>query len=153
MRPQHWSVVWAFYHGNRDNCDLIEYAERTVLKQASIPPHLRRMSVLKCSESGSDLSAEALVDSLWELPRDILSMLQTHLLRRSEKYSSPQGFSPTQQEWVKNRLQVLLQLDSFACFAGAWGSAWLAEIIQEPRPVVTPWLLAGCRHLWQHARE
>ena len=132
LRPQPRSVVWRFYHEIRDNCDLIEYAERVTYKQASIPPHLRRISVLQYSESTADVSVDDLVDSLWELPRDTLSILQTHLLRRREKYSSPQGFALTQREWVINRLQILQQLDVFGSLAGAWGSAWLAEFLRKP---------------------
>lgn len=132
LRPQPRNVVWRFYHGIRDNCDLIEYAEGVTNKQASIPPHLRRISVLQYPEPAADVSVDDLVDSLWELPRDTLSTLQMHLLRRREKYSSPQGFALTQRQWVMNRLQILQQLDVFGSLAGAWGSGWLAEFLRKP---------------------
>lgn len=132
LRPQPRSVVWRFYHEIRDNCDLIEYAERIRHKQSFVPPHLRRISIPQYPGSTADRSVDDLIDSLWELPRDTLSTLQTHLLRRREKYSSPQGLALTQSEWVINRLQILQQLDVFGSLAGAWGSAWLAEFLREP---------------------
>ena len=132
LRPQPRSVVWRFYHGIRDNCDLIEYAESVTHKQASIPHHLRRVSVLQYPEPAAGASVDGLIDSLWELPRDTVSTLQMHLLRRREKYSSPQGYALTQCEWVTNRLQILQQLDVFGSLAGAWGSVWLAEFLRKP---------------------
>ena len=132
LRPQPRSVVWRFYHGIRDNCDLIEYAESVAQKQASIPHDLRRVSVLQYPEPTAGASVDDLIDSLWELPRDTLSTLQMHLLRRREKYSSPQGYALTQREWVTDRLQILQQLDVFGSLAGAWGSVWLAEFLRKP---------------------
>ena len=132
LRPQPRSVVWRFYHEIRDNCDLIEYAQRTTHKQASIPPHLRRISVLQYLQSTADVSVDDLVDGLWELPRDTLSILQTHLLRQREKYSSLEGLALTKREWVTDRLQIMQQLDIFGSLAGGWGSAWLAEFLRKP---------------------
>ena len=132
LRPQPRSVVWRFYHGIRDDCDLIEYAERINDKQASIPQHLQRVSILGATQPTEGDNVDDMIDSLFMLPRDTLSILQTHLLRRYEKYSSPEGFALSKREWVKNRLQILQQLDLFGSLCGAWGSAWLAEFLENP---------------------
>ena len=137
LSPQHRSVVWRYYHEIRDNCDLIEYAERVTQKQASIPQHVRRILVPNSPESAFDMSVVDVVDQLWQLPRDTLSMLQTHLLRTSEKYSSAQGLRLTRREWAVQRLRVLWQLDLFASFAGAWASTWLAEFVERPEKLLS----------------
>ena len=131
-RPQVRSVVWRFYHEIRDNCDLIEYADRIAYKQASIPPHRQRIIVPRLPETTASETIDELVDSSWELPRDTLSILQTHLLRPKEKYSSVKELALTQREWVINRLRVLQRVDIFGSLAGAWGSAWLNEFLEKP---------------------
>ena len=143
--PTHWSnntqfrsIIWQFYDYNRNNLDLIEFTEREIerlgasectswkiLLQQSLP-------TLQGSAEGDEAPKSNLVDALWELPRDTLSLLQTHLLRQREKYSSPQGYALTKDEWIMNRLRVLQQLDMFACLSGGLGSAWLADFKQHP---------------------
>lgn len=146
-------MVWRFYHGIRDNCDLIEYAESVAQKQASIPHSLKRISILQYSEPATGASVDALIDSLWELPRDTLSTLQMHLLRRREKYSTPQGYALTQREWVTDRLQILQQLDIFGFFGWSVGLGVVGRIPQKARWVVAERALARCCHLRYYARE
>lgn len=135
---QHRSIIWQFYETSRNNLDLIEFTERT-LEQVSSDKSTswevllqRPMLASAKSCAAEELPKSIIVDALWELPRDTMSLLQTQLLRRRERFSSPEGYALTKEEWITNRLKVLQQLDIFACLAGGMGLAWLAEFEQYP---------------------
>ena len=143
--PTHWSnntqfrsIIWQFYDFSRDNLDLIEFTEHEVERIGasectSWQMLLQQSTLLSLDLAEGDKAPKSnLADALWELPRDTLSLLQTHLLRQRERYSSPQGYALTKDEWILNRLNVLQQLDIFACLGGGLGSAWLAEFKQHP---------------------
>lgn len=144
LRPQHRSLVWRFYHDKRDHCDMIEYAEELFEK-----PHPASSVALKVicnytvpqsenpAVSNDELST---VDALWTLPRDTLSILQTHLMRSRARYSSREGYALTDKEWTLNRLRVLDQLSLFA----ATSSAFVCALIEE----VAKTNLSYTRYLW-----
>ncbi|MCJ1249617.1 hypothetical protein MMC30_006843 [Trapelia coarctata] len=135
---QHRSIIWQFYETSRNNLDLIEFTERTLEqvpadKSTSWEILLQRPMLASAKSCTAEaLPKSTIVDALWELPRDTMSLLQTQLLRRRERLSSPQGYALTKEEWILNRLRVLQQLDIFACLAGGMGLAWLAEFEQYP---------------------
>ena len=115
------SIIWKFYDYGRNNFDLVEFTEReTELLGASACTSwkvLLQQSPLASQGSAEEGEAPESdpADALWELPRDTLSLLRTHLFCRREKYSSIQGYALAKDEWILNRLKVLQQLDIFAC--------------------------------------
>jgi len=135
---QHRSLIWQFYETSRSNLDLVEFVEQTLARRSADPspswPILlqRPPSDVPEADPSNPPKKSLLADAVWELPRDTLSLLQTHLLRRRERFSSPQGYALTKSDWIFNRLRVLQQLDIFACLAGGMGSAWLAQFAQHP---------------------
>jgi len=141
--PQHWnlslqcrSIVWQFYGWSRDNCDLIEFTEWQLQRKSPEARKSLEILLLQAPQASKDISdgkgKADIANALWNLPRDSLSLIQTHLLRRPEKYCNPEGFALTKEEWVVNRLHVLQQLDIFACLAGGLASAWLANFERYP---------------------
>lgn len=135
---QHRSIIWQFYETSRNNLDLIEFTERTLERNSSDNSPswdilLQRPQLPSEKPCAADKQPKSTIaDSLWELPRDTMSLLQTQLLRRRERFSSPAGYALTKGEWILNRLQILQQLDIFACLAGGMGLAWLAEFKEYP---------------------
>ena len=138
--PQYWnlsmqcrSIVWQFYGWSRDNCDLIEFTELMIRRQSQDTRKALEVLLLNTPNKVSDAKGKVdIANALWNLPRDSLSLLQTHLLRRPEKYCNAEGLALTKEEWVLNRLKVLQQLDIFACLGGGLASAWLAQFEQYP---------------------
>jgi hypothetical protein len=76
---------------------------------------------------------EGLLDALWDLPRDTMSLLQLHILRPSSKYYTAENTSLKPQEWLENRLRVFRQLDLFASLAGGFGAAVLEVLNSNPQ--------------------
>ena len=140
-RPQ--SVVRRFYKDNRDRCDLVEFARLAYGHAATDEAKDGEFNIvgnelLLTPDVISDENAkeygltEKLLDDLWEMPRDSMSLLQSHLFRPAEKYSDHQGFALTGPEWLANRLRILRQMDLFASLAGGLGSALLAVFCSNP---------------------
>ena len=141
--PQHWnlslqcrSIIWQFYGWSRDNCDLIEFTELQLRKESPEARKTLDVLLLQAPDASTKILGDRgkadIANALWDLPRDSLSILQTHLLRRPEKYCTTEGFALTKEGWVKNRIQVLQQLDVFACVGGGLASAWLANFERYP---------------------
>ena len=72
---------------------------------------------------------------MWLMPFETLSLLQLHLLRNRRHYSCPyQTARPFEeesepwndQEWFRNRFQVLLAQDTFSSIAGALVASYQA---------------------------
>lgn len=141
--PSHWnlslqcrSIIWQFYGWSRDDCDLIEFSEWKIHDEPLEARKSLEVLLLQDQNAPEDTSAgggkAGMADALWSLPRDSLSLLQTHLLRRPEKYCNPEGLALTKEAWVSNRLRVLQQLDVFACLGGGLASAWLDQFERYP---------------------
>jgi hypothetical protein len=55
---------------------------------------------------GQNVISEALLDALWDLPQDTMSILQSHLFQPSTKYSTTQNKALEREDWIENRLRV-----------------------------------------------
>jgi hypothetical protein len=87
LRPQPRSILWNFYHKKRDNCDIIEFGEAYRTKPCAFPTE--PWEVLDGIED-TGRKEISLVDALWSIPRDSVSILHTHLLRGASQYSNPE---------------------------------------------------------------
>jgi hypothetical protein len=110
QRPQIRSIIWNFYRRKRDYCDIIEFCEQFRTKLCARPTI--PWEVLDVTDNSST-PHDTLVDALWALPRDSISILQTHLQRNSSRYSTKEGKAVSESEWYENRLRVFHQLDVF----------------------------------------
>lgn len=80
------------------------------------------------------LSSEtcSLKEHMWLMPHETTSILQLHLIRDRHRYKEAyQTFDPredppafTDQQWVRNRLNILLALDAFLGAAGGLSSTY-----------------------------
>jgi hypothetical protein len=128
LRPQHRSLIWNFYHKHRDNCDIIEFGEAYRRKPFAFPTEAWKLiDGIEDTESAKISS----VDALWSIPRDSISVLHTHLLRDSSKYSNAEQKMLTIEQWVQNRLRVLHQLDVFASLVGAMTAALMEQCVEK----------------------
>jgi hypothetical protein len=132
-RPQYRSLIWNFYHKHRNNCDIIEFGESYRRKPCAFPTEA--WELLDGIEDTGE-SKISLVDALWSIPRDSISILHTHLLRDSSKYSNLQQKALNKQQWIQNRHRVLHQLDVFTSIIGALTAA-LMEQRTEKRHLLT----------------
>ncbi|KAF2144352.1 uncharacterized protein K452DRAFT_296543 [Aplosporella prunicola CBS 121167] len=122
LRPQARSLIWKFYHRKRDDCDIIEFGQNAAMQKE---PELASSWQLLCSvmiDSHSHGPVMVPSETLWELPRDSISILQTHILRKQERYSSTSGYALSKMEWIENRLSVLNSINSFLSLAGSMGA-------------------------------
>jgi hypothetical protein len=128
LRPQPRSLIWNFYHKKRDNCDIIEFGEAYRTKPCAFPTE--SWEVLDGIED-TETTKTSLVDALWSLPRDSVSILHTHLLRGSSQYSNADQKALTKKQWVQNRLRVLHQLDVFASLTGGLAAAFMEQAVDK----------------------
>jgi hypothetical protein len=69
---------------------------------------------------------------MWLMPHETTSIIQLHLVRHRHRYKEPyQSDDPrenppafTDQQWMHNRLKILLALDSFLGAAGSLSSCY-----------------------------
>jgi hypothetical protein len=123
QRPQIRSIIWNYYRRKRDYCDIIEFSEQFRTRLCARP--LVPWEVLDVTDNSST-PHNTLVDVLWALPRDSISILQTHLQRNSYRYSTNEGKAVSECDWYENRLRVLHQLHVFTSL-----SSGLARAIKE----------------------
>ncbi|KAK5053076.1 hypothetical protein LTR84_002050 [Exophiala bonariae] len=154
-RQQSNSFVSTFCKNKRDQADLIEFIvsqfEKRLLSEeaASLPgskihevaEYLRPWMTLLLEPSAPDSPnmarlSDATANLLWEMPRDTLSILQTHIFRPPSKYTNARSKALDQLEWLGNRLLVLRMLDEFASLAGGFGTA-LFEMFRNDQASVT----------------
>ncbi|KAK9419933.1 hypothetical protein SUNI508_06939 [Seiridium unicorne] len=132
LRPQDRSLIWSFYHQKRDECDMIEFAEQ--FRTKSCPAPTDAWEILCDEDFGSESDNHArtrsmsLVDALWILPRDSISILHTALMRSWARHSTNEGYSLTQRQWVLNRLRILHQIDVFASLSRGLATAIRLEM-------------------------
>lgn len=128
LRPQPRSLIWNFYHKKRDNCDIIEFGEVYRRKPCAFPTEAWQLL-----DSIGDTGAAkiSLVDALWSIPRDSISILHTHFLRQSSTYSNAEQQVLSREEWVKNRLRVMHQLDVFASLCGSMTAALMEQRVEK----------------------
>jgi hypothetical protein len=69
-----------------------------------------------------------MIDALWTIPRDTISMLQTGLMRSWARHSDNEGRSLSPRQWVLNRLRILHQVDVFASLCSGLAAAMLLEL-------------------------
>lgn len=115
LRPQWRSIIWNFYHNKRDYCDMIEFGERFRSTLGEMPTE--SWKVFDGTDDG-DVQGMTLGDALWSIPRDSISMIQTHLLRHSCRYTTKEGRGLSEIQWYENRLRIFHQLDVFASLSG-----------------------------------
>jgi hypothetical protein len=190
LSSQPKSIISKYCQATRDRCDIVEFAELTLLKEKrelkklvrtrkgavkqfaketfkmapkfvvmaapigllapkglvelSIPKTVLERNVYQellltpCVASGEDkvegenAMSEALLDALWDLPRDTMSILQFHLPRPSTKYSTKQNKVLERKDWIKNRLRVFRPQDLFASLAGGFGAAVIEVVSTNP---------------------
>ncbi|KAJ9667256.1 hypothetical protein H2201_002457 [Coniosporium apollinis] len=143
--PQPNSFVTKFRSRRGSQGDLIDFIEFVLgIDQLEFPAdevdrvssdRWREILLLPFVDGGEDhsdgnLTAEV-IDTLWLLPRDTLSILQTHILRPYTRYFNATGNRLNLQEWIINRLRLLRQLDVFSSLAGGLGSALLSLFVQD----------------------
>jgi hypothetical protein len=130
LRPQPRSIICNIYHKKRDNCDIIEFGEVYRKKPFAFPTE--SWEVL---DSVKDVEAKmSLVDALWSVPRDSISILHSHLLCPSSKHSSAQDRALTAGQWAQNRLCVLHRLDVFASLSSGLASALMEQSVKKSIP-------------------
>ena len=97
-----------------------------------------------------------LLDALWALPRDTMSILQFHVLRPSCKYSSCENLALSREEWIENRLRLFRQMDLFASLAGGFGAAVVEVVTKNPQSLATLCIpharIFGTAHVLDHVR-
>jgi hypothetical protein len=76
-----------------------------------------------------------LTNTLWEMPRDTLAILQSHLHRPVWKYRTESGQLLDDQDLLRNRLLLLEQLDMFNSLAGSLGNIIRSRLLQTPEMV------------------
>ncbi|RDW66953.1 hypothetical protein BP5796_09702 [Coleophoma crateriformis] len=130
LRPQVRSLVWNFYHQKRDDCDMIEFAERFRTEACVAPTEAWEILCGFTPEFDATTKTHKLsvIDALWTIPRDSISILQTHLMRSWARHSTNGGRCLSPKEWVLNRLRILHQLDVFACLSSGLATATLLEL-------------------------
>lgn len=157
LRPSVKSLVWRYYHAKRDYCDMIEYAEQYRTKLCDMPTGawevLCAEDVTRESDQAIRRHSLALTDALWTLPRDTLSIVQTHLMRNRSRYSDTEGRNLNKQQWVSNRLRVLHQLDVFGCLCSSLSSAILEEVGKKPDMIPSYYFPQGDPHGTLHVEE
>lgn len=130
-RQQSSSFVSSFCKNKRDQCDMIEYIVSRIQRRqsdptASLEDHVSSWMTLLLehpSFANPYRQSNATANLLWEMPRDTLSIIQTHMFRPMHKYVNARSKPLDQLEWMENRLLILQQLDIFASLAGGLGSA------------------------------
>ncbi|KAL8649145.1 MAG: hypothetical protein Q9226_005696 [Calogaya cf. arnoldii] len=130
------SCVAKFCEKVRSTEDIVDFLEREfgrpdVKNGNPLFEHLKELALVTPQPNVKDYWKTA-DDSLWDLPRDSLSILQHHLLRPFARYSTVNGRLLDESQWTKGRLRVLKQLDTIACYAGALGSTLLDMFYREP---------------------
>lgn len=132
LRPQDRSLFWNFYHKKRDDCDTIEFAEQ--FRERACPAPADAWKILCDSdldpehEHSTRIHDMSISDALWALPRDSVSILQTHLMRSWERYSSSEDRILSPKQWILNRLRVLTYLNIFGSLCSGLAVAQLLEL-------------------------
>ncbi|GAB1317933.1 hypothetical protein MFIFM68171_08143 [Madurella fahalii] len=108
--------------------DIIEYIGRCAGSPSE--SHSKALTRL-CQFSPTDLSSQALLNKLWLLPGDSLSLLQFHLLR------PPHEYHLKDKDWMENRLCVMQLLNVMATFTGALGNALYHRLLAGGRRLLS----------------
>jgi hypothetical protein len=108
--------------------DLIEYISQCLRSPSN--SHSKSLARL-CWFPPINPSPEALLDTLWTLPNDSLSLLQFHLLRPPHKYNH---HLTNETAWTQNRLHVLQHLHTIATFTAALGNALHRRLFAPSNP-------------------
>ncbi|KAK7968838.1 hypothetical protein PG988_007911 [Apiospora saccharicola] len=157
LRPQVKSLVWRYYHAKRDYCDMIEFAEHFRTKRCVMPTDAWEVLCDEDLATGEDSIAKVhgltLAGALWTLPRDTLSIIQTHLMRDWSRYSDTEGRKLTKHQWVVNRLRVLHQLDMFGSLSSSLLSAIIEEVGKTPDAIHYCYSPTGEAHGTLHVTE
>lgn len=155
------SILSKYCQGTRDRCDIIDFLELEAreaqqegqkrnkkekwhiqLDKLIISSNGSHGAIQVCDElllgctdkvdCGTKEITEEILDGLWELPRDTMSLIQFHLLRPSTKYSNSQNQPLAADDWIDNRLRLFRQHDLFASLAGGFGAAVIDVLSHNP---------------------
>jgi hypothetical protein len=132
LRPQDRSLIWNFYHQKRDNCDMTEFAEQFRTKACPAPTDAWEILCDEDVTSEYDAATRtyrlSMIDALWTIPRDTVSILQTGLMRSWARHWDNEGRSLSPRQWVLNRLRILHQVDVFASLCSGLAAAIILEL-------------------------
>ncbi|KAL8854168.1 MAG: hypothetical protein Q9221_001090 [Calogaya cf. arnoldii] len=133
------SCVAKYCEKPRPTEDIIDFLEREfgrpeVKNGNPLFKHLKELALVTPQPNVKDYWKIA-DDSLWDLPRDSLSILQYHLQRPFARYSTMTGRLLDGSQWIRGRLRVLKQLDTVACYTGALGSALPGMFYRKPNMI------------------
>jgi len=132
LRPQVRSLIWNFYHQKRDDCDMTEFAEQFRTKACPAPTDAWEIlcdeDVISKYDAAARTHRLSMIDALWAIPRDTVSILQTGLMRSWARHSDNEGRSLSPRQWVLNRLRILHQVDAFASLCSGLAAAILREL-------------------------
>ncbi|KAF2439509.1 hypothetical protein P171DRAFT_436152 [Karstenula rhodostoma CBS 690.94] len=150
LRPQRRSIVWNFYHEKRDYCDIIEFGEGFRTKSSPIPT-----DTWEVLDGIDDKEAQkvSLADALWSVPRDAISILQTHLHRSAPRYSTMEGKALSESEWYSNRLRVYYQLDVFLSLSGGLVRALSEQAAEKQNLIPEAFMINTIEFNILHASE
>jgi hypothetical protein len=97
LRPQARSLIWDFYHQKRDDCDMIEFVEQFKTKAYPAPTDAWEIlcgeDLLLESDATQRINSLSIVDALWTIPHDSVSIFQTGLMRSWARHSDDEGRS------------------------------------------------------------
>ena len=132
-QPQKFVPSAAYFDEFHSGEDIIEY-----LSTWPAIPRRRPCSRLFCWPCQDEKTC-SLCTHAWLMPLETMSMLQLHLIRGRSCYDQFQTSQATEQaqaltdeQWMNNRLQVLLALDSFLGAAGALSNCYQDGIDMLP---------------------
>jgi hypothetical protein len=129
------SIVERFLVKNRefDLIDFLEHSLYTALRK-NMDLNLDAVKPLYLLQRRSRPAPDSaeFIDTLWEMPRDTLAILQTHLHRPVWKYRDTNGELLGNRALWDNRFLALEQLDIFASLAGSLGDKMRNNVLKTP---------------------
>lgn len=124
------SFVTKFFSDKGFPGDLINFIESVIKDQPTAVKYSALL--LKNNQQETFEQPEQILNTLWEMPHDTVSILQFQLIRMHPKYAIGARSGPTLGQWLRKRLLLLLQLDIFASYSGALGSCILEFFERNP---------------------
>lgn len=127
------SAFSRFFRSKSTDLDVVEYLEAAQQRAPkSFPNWLSQLIICGNTDMDTNSSLADASDALWELPRDAISLLQSHLLLPAHKYCTASGQPLTDSQWIENRLRILRLLDIFSSLTGGLGNALLSMFSSTP---------------------
>ena len=145
------SLFERFVQQDQTGLDLIEVLEQGLIKMQKhrswSASSIAELDLMSGDQDQINCPSGKAIQALWELPRDSLSILQSHFQRPAWKYRAESGQRLVPQRWLQNRILALQQLDVFACLAGGLGSSLCATMVATQRSI------SPMAHIYGNARS